>query len=208
MLVKFMFITIAIIIIVLCRGKIKKHLKKNFKLNEMLIPYYGGVTDLWNTTATPAEYNGGHEVRWGRRFKRVEFQSGVGMMTTPMQAFGTLDYIDRRFETKPHGAKIIRTNKNVDANGNVTDRDGQLKIVWVFDKSPYKYGISSASKTAILDEIQASFRYFKADKWGLKLSRCQTPEQEQLVNRINNDVRTRGWLMSDNTTVSYNIDDR
>jgi hypothetical protein len=203
-----MIVIIAIIIVVFFKGKVTKYFRKNFRLNEMLIPYYGGVTDLWNTTATPDEYIGGHKIRWGRRFKRLEFQSGRERMTAPMQAYGTLDYIDQRFETKPHGAKIVRTDRNLDENGNITNRDGQLKIVWVFDKSPYKYGISAGAKAAIMDEIQNSFCYFKADKWGLKLSRCQTPEQEELANRINNDIRIRGWLMSDNTTVSHTIDDR
>ena len=199
---KFTLFIVVIILIVIFRKKIALFFVRNLKLNEVLISYYGGECDLWSPLEYPEEYIFGHKIRWGRRFKRIEFVTGRNGLTAPMQAYGTLNFFDKHFETKADGAQILSTRKDP------PDRNGQTRIVWSFDKSPYKYGITDYSKETIAEQLQETFNYYLVDKWPLKVARCQNAADVTKVRAINADIRHRGWLSDPKkTTRRYDVQD-
>lgn len=208
-MLKFIAIFVVCIVYVIFRKRIKKFLRTKFGLVEALVSYTGGITGYWAPYTDPDAYNTGNRLRWGQRFKRIEYHTGRGSLNTPAQAFGTCFFFHDTFKLKRDGAKLVQTEHSAD------ERNGIKIITWFFDKSPYKYGITRESRDEIIDSLIESFDYKLADKWPITVERVPVrtdspaflnrkgrPEIPQddidLVERIQMDIRLKGWRGLDN----------
>ena len=194
-----LFIILALVIF---RKKIAKYIRRQFKLNESLIPFYGGVTDFWSREASPDEYLVGTRFRWGRRFKRIVFITGRDGRVTPKQAYGILRFIEKNFPVDSAGARIIRHHEEYDS------RNGITTVTWSFDKSPYRHGLSAGAHSQIQHEIFESFHYVLADKWPLHEDESDPnePKSSEWIQTIRDDIRYNGWV-DDNKRKRYDLPD-
>ena len=207
-MLKFMIILVICVVLVVNHKRIKKFLKTRFGLVEALVEYTGGITGYWTPYTDPDGYLKGNRLRWGQRFSMIEYRSGRGALNTPAQAFGTCFFFHDTFKISEDGAKIVRTERNDD-----TRNDIQI-INWVFDKSPYKYGLTEETRREIITALIESFKYKLADKWPITVERIpvrtdspaflgregrpEIPQEDiDLVEMILADIRMKGWIGQD-----------
>lgn len=162
-MLKFMVLLVLGITVFASRKKIKKKFLDKFGVSIKLICYYGGV-GIYYESDSPSEYVCGNKFWVSKRSKRFQYQNGLKSMNSPRQAFQTIYYFENLFKVKRNGARIVSETQMP------PDKEGEVGWIWMFDKSPYQYGIRPSDRKHITKLLWSSFKYYMVDKWPANLS--------------------------------------